>query len=132
MLTPKEIKAILPDIMEMFVYSVEEVLSSMRSEEYYIDAEAFRELIGVASSATFSKLKKSHILDKAMHPATIGSDRVKYHRWFNIYKQRIETPDIQPSELPKLEKLTTKEIETILPQIMKTAVKVVEMIKKES
>jgi len=131
MLTTEEIKAILPDITEMFVSCVEEVLKS--SEEDYIEAQEFCELMDIASSATFSKWKKEGRFDKAMHPATIGGNRVKYNRWFNVYKQRTEPPD-QNRQLIERPKLTTKmlmpkDIKTILPQIMKTAVKVVEMIK---
>jgi DNA-binding transcriptional regulator YiaG len=139
MLEQKEIKAILPEIMKMVVSSVESVLtehihSTKYLDEYYINEKDFSELIGFTSKK-FSDWKEQGRFNKAMHPATIGGkdEYVKYHRWFNVYKQEIEIPEQPNIEPPKPEYklLTPKNIEAISPEIMKTAILCVEKVLTE-
>jgi len=139
------IQKIKSEIMETFVFCVEEVLTEYLHnpkylDEYYINEEAFRELIGLE---TFSDLKEKGKFDKAMHPATTTPkgeeydnkrkylNYHRYHRWFNVYKQEIEIPDQnRPSiERPKptLKLLKPKDIEAIL----ETAVFCVERVLTE-
>jgi len=129
---PKKIEDFLPQITKTLVFCEEKVLteylhSPKYLDEYYIKEEEFKELVGLAHNE-FYAWKKQGKFNKAMYPATIGGKRIRYHRWFNVYKQKIELPS-QPE--PTAEKLIPKDIETILPEIMKTFVFCVESILTE-
>ena len=63
-------------------------------EEYYINEQAFRRRIGLGVTK-FYEWKKAGRFEKAMHPATRGSKRVFYHKYFNVYRNQIELPELR-------------------------------------
>ncbi|MDR2554254.1 MAG: hypothetical protein LBC64_02390 [Fibromonadaceae bacterium] len=90
MLTPKDKEMLEEMASYMFGYMTNKVLLG---EEYYINEKDFRELIGLGVTQ-FYKLKKIGKFNKAMHPATKGGKRVKYHKFFNRHSQKIELPGV--------------------------------------
>jgi len=96
-----EIKEIISsEIREMAKSFVNEIITGWFHnqkyfDEFYIDEQEFRDLIGLGDTQ-FYDLKALGCFDKAMHPATkkrTGKKGVKYHKWFNLYTQKIELPE---------------------------------------
>jgi hypothetical protein len=41
----------------------------------------------------FNYLKKTGRFDAGTHPATLGSRRIRIHKFFNMHSQKIELPE---------------------------------------
>jgi len=94
------------------------------SNNYYINEKKFMDLMGLKKS-TFNRMKKLGKFSKAMHPATNGGLRVKYHKYFNRLTNEIELPeqrtDIEKIKIPiEAKKLFLSVFDNLLTNLLTT------------
>jgi hypothetical protein len=73
-------------------HDINQLLTAVSTESLYIKSEAYRRQIKM-SKTQFNYLKKTGRFDAGTHPATLGSRRIRIHKFFNMHSQKIELPE---------------------------------------
>jgi hypothetical protein len=70
------------------IADIEQLLTAISSENFFVDCTTYRKILGIGKTQ-FSYLKKIGRFDLGTHKATLGSRRIRIHRYFCPSAQKI-------------------------------------------